>query len=586
MTNLTIQAASHRVRRDSPPTLWFVLPLLALTGIGLFGIWREQSAAAAELQRRLAWQAENAATTAEPILKKEIAAWAWAETWIAGDGRPHGGAWFSHAPLPHAESDATRAFAAGLFDEVVDSHPGALSQSGLPLGPMAAFRRLLLAPDDGVALVAARQVRDLAFAYPSVISPDLLEGAEKELTKRGLIDPHQMPWRDRWEKLERVATAFQHLLESPTPPGLNVRDLGGELWRVEVKPDRGGHLVRLVPLAGAVHSIGRQWQEIPLGNGTFLSLVSPSGHELLSGPAETDGWPRATATLDGGSLLAMALGDPQLAAKNTHLRVALLGGVSLAAAGLLGFAWRRQQVAIRMQRELARQKDDFLATVSHELRTPVASIQLLAGNLAAGITSEPEAAAAYHRRLLQEASGLAATTEHLLDFSLMERGQKTWRFEPLDTTRLSEEIQAVLEPLATGRQIALRVDSSPIHPPPVADVEGIRRIILNLADNAIKYSMPESRVKIHIGPAQAGHWSIRVSDDGPGIPPHEQSRIFDRFFRGGEVLSRINRGTGIGLSVARHIAEGHGGILELSASSTAGSIFTCTLPLHPESLIS
>jgi signal transduction histidine kinase len=396
------------------------------------------------------------------------------------------------------------------------------------------------------------------------------------------VDPRAEPWWGRWDNLERAARAFEVLLESPLPPaGVAIHDLAGEPWRVEVRPDRAGKLVRMVPLAGPVESIRNGWLTMPVGNGTSLALACVSGPDLLPRPGGAAEWPQAAAELDGGTLMAVALGDPQAAARSTFRRVAILGGVSLTAAVLLAFAWSRQRSATRMQLELARQKDDFLATVSHELRTPVASMQLLAENLAAGAVAGADGAAVYRQRLVREAKGLASTVEHLLDFALLEQGQKAWRLAPVDTTLLAEEIRAVLDPLAAGKRIGLRLELSPIDPPPVADAEGVRRIVVNLADNAIKYSPAGSRVDIRIGPASPGCWLLRVSDEGPGIPAHEQPRVFERFFRGGGVLDRTTRGTGIGLPVARRIAEGHGGALELTASSASGTVFTCTLPLNP-----
>lgn len=237
---------------------------------------------------------------------------------------------------------------------------------------------------------------------------------------------------------------------------------------------------------------------------------------------------------------------------------------------------------MNMQHELVRQKDDFLSTVSHELRTPAASMRLLAENLVSGDVTSPEAAKTYYRQLLREARRLSSTTEHLLDFSLMERGHMAFHFETIDPVELADEIRAVLVPQAGANHIGLVVLAAPIDPPPIGDVEGIRRIILNLADNAIKFSAPQGQMQIQIEPAAPGHWSIVVRDQGPGIAEEEQKRIFERFFRGGSILDRKTRGTGIGLAVARHIAEGHGGTLVLSSSSASGSVFACTLPIRPK----
>lgn len=567
------------------PRVWplatFVLPFLALLGIGAFGLWREKAIGTADQQRQLMWQAESAAKVANRILAQDRTMWAWAEATVSADGRAGGRAWFSQMPMPQEESEASLAFAAGRFEEVVERYPGVLSPGGLPLGPVAAFRLLLAAPDDGVALEAAREVRKLAFAFPSLLSPELMEGADAELKKRGLLDSRAEPWRERWNEVERAARAFEALLQSPlTAVGTSVKLLEGETWRVEIGKDGSGHLVHLMPLAETIRSIQAEWYKLPMRNGTFLALTT-NDRDLLSRPEGTADWPQVAMELEGGGLRVLAIGDPGAAAKTIRLRVAALGGLGLLAGVMVSMAWWRQQRAVQLQHELARQKDDFLSTVSHELRTPVASMQLLAENLASGTIRDPEATAIYHQRLLREARGLAATTEHLLDFSLMERGQKAYRFGPVDPARLAEDVRAVLLPLAALKGIELTVQVLSIGQFPRADTEGVRRIALNLGDNAIKYSPPSGRVEIRIGPADPEHWSIRVRDHGPGIPVVDQARIFDRFFRGGAVLARQTRRTGIGLAVARHIAEGHGGTVELTESSGAGSVFTCTLPLEP-----
>jgi signal transduction histidine kinase len=277
----------------------------------------------------------------------------------------------------------------------------------------------------------------------------------------------------------------------------------------------------------------------------------------------------------------VALCDPAVVARTTQARVVLLGGVGLLAGAAMTGAWWRQQRAMRLQADLARQKDDFLSTVSHELRTPVAAMQLLSENLAGGTVTEPEATARYHRQLVLESRRLAATTAHLLDFALMERGHRSYQFAPLELPKLADEVRSVLAPLASARGIGLEMEVEPINTPPLGDAEGIRRLILNLGDNAIKFSPSGTEVNIRLGPAAAGTWMIRVTDQGPGIPPAEQSRIFERFFRGGQVLDRSTRGTGIGLAVARHVAEGHGGSVTLTESSATGSTFTCVLPNQP-----
>ncbi|MCU0749462.1 MAG: hypothetical protein MUF13_07955, partial [Akkermansiaceae bacterium] len=433
---------------NTDPRVWplaaFVLPLLVLLGIGAFGLWRERALGTGEQARSLAWYADSAASSAGRILEKEMADWAWTEVRVEADGRVKGRAWFRQSPLPQEETAASLAFTEGRFQDVMDQDPGAVSPGGIPLGPKAAFRLLQQAPDDGVALQAAKKVRELAFAFPSVISPELLEATDGEMERRSLKETRAGEWRERWEKLEQVARTLEKLLDGPLPvAGFVVRDLLDETWLVAVRKERESHLIRIVPLNGVIRTIRQEWENLPQEKGMFLALKA-SDRDLLAGPEGSATWPKASAELVVGNLRVVALGDPSTAERATRLRIALLGSVGLLAGVMVSMGWWRQQSAVRLQQELARQKDDFLSTVSHELRTPVASMQLLAENLASGAASAPETIAAYHRRLLIESRRLASTTEHLLDFSLMESGQKAYRFARLDPKALGDEILAVL----------------------------------------------------------------------------------------------------------------------------------------------
>jgi hypothetical protein len=222
------RVASNRPLREA---LGFALPLLALLAIGALGLWRERMAGLAEQDRQLTWLANTAAEQAAALLAKEQTAWAWAETRVARDGTATGPAWFPEAPLPQAESEANKLLAAGRCDEVIARFPGSLSPAGLPLGPVAAYRKLNAAPDTGVALDAARQLQELAFAYPSLITPLLLAAAEADLQRLGVTDSAATPWRERWTTLEHLAGALNRLLDQPLPPaGTQVRLDEGVEW--------------------------------------------------------------------------------------------------------------------------------------------------------------------------------------------------------------------------------------------------------------------------------------------------------------------------------------------------------------------
>ncbi|HEY2344144.1 MAG TPA: ATP-binding protein, partial [Chthoniobacteraceae bacterium] len=125
------------------------------------------------------------------------------------------------------------------------------------------------------------------------------------------------------------------------------------------------------------------------------------------------------------------------------------------------------------------------------------------------------------------------------------------------------------------------VRTEPIEPPPHCDGLAIQRALINLLDNASKFSPPDSAIQVRAEAANAAHWILAVADRGPGIAPEERDRIFERFYRIGSELRREAPGAGIGLSVVRHIVEGHGGEAFVEPAPDGGSIFILRLPLQP-----
>jgi len=377
------------------------------------------------------------------------------------------------------------------------------------------------------------------------------------------------------------------MLERPLPPdSTGVEVVDGVAWWVEISTGTRSRNVFVFPLDGWTDAVRSSMRKLPVEDGTRLTLTDGDFKplpRLPPLPAGSGDWPRESADIAGGALRVLALRDPSALLRTTRLRVLLLGGVGLLACGMIAVGWWRMRRALALQRNLVRQKDDFLSTVSHELRTPVSSLRLLSENLLSGKVPDGERTAQYHERILKEARGLSATVENLLDFASMQRGDKTCRFEPLNLRALADDVMTVLRPLAESRKIKLHMDAVPVDPPPRGDPEGLARVVLILADNAIKFSPVGSAVDIAIGPGPERRetWSIRVEDRGPGIPPEDRGRIFERFFRGGNVLDRKTRGTGIGLSIARHVVESHGGRIDLTSSSPDGSVFTCVLPRDP-----
>jgi signal transduction histidine kinase len=268
-----------------------------------------------------------------------------------------------------------------------------------------------------------------------------------------------------------------------------------------------------------------------------------------------------------------------------------------AVAALIGLlaAWR----AFRQQRELSEMKSNFVSSVSHELRAPIASVRLMAENLESDKIQEPRKQKEYFGFIVQECRRLSALIENVLDFSRIEQGRKQYEFEPTDLFALVNQTVALMQPNAAEKQVQLllKLDASQLSTlnsqPIEMDGRAIQQALVNLIDNAIKHSPKGERVTVEIkssagvSPAAEKKTTagtavlLSVSDHGPGIPPEEHGRIFERFYRRGSELRRETQGVGIGLSIVKHIVEAHGGRVLVESAPGQGSRFVIELPMNP-----
>lgn len=274
---------------------------------------------------------------------------------------------------------------------------------------------------------------------------------------------------------------------------------------------------------------------------------------------------------------AMASQARGMGAANLHNRLAVvnkrdeLGQLALSFNQLL----ERLETSFEQQRQ-------FMADASHELRTPVA---ILRGETEVTL-SQPQRSPGEYRETLailrDESQRLAHIIEDLFTLARADAGQYPLTIRDSFLDELASEALVRARSLALAKNITL---TSAIEPDlPIRADEGLLgRMLLNLLDNAIKYSPSGSTVNLACS-RQGDHYLISVSDNGSGIPPDLQPRIFQRFFRADKARSRSEGhtgGAGLGLSIARWIAEAHHGRLELARSDASGSTFTATLPAIP-----
>lgn len=232
----------------------------------------------------------------------------------------------------------------------------------------------------------------------------------------------------------------------------------------------------------------------------------------------------------------------------------------------------RDQTAAR---RLEQTRRDFVANVSHELKTPVGAIALLAETVAE-CANEPEAVAHFTGQMRQEAERLTTLVQEIIDLSRLQEPDALVRAElvavddvvaeALDRVRVTATANGIA--MVRGGQQGLRV---------YGDQALLTTALRNLLDNAIRYSPSGARVSVGVQ-ARDGMVRIAVVDQGMGIAPESQPRVFERFFRLDEARSRDTGGTGLGLSIVKHIAADHGGEVTLWSQEGRGSTFTLVIP--------
>jgi two-component system phosphate regulon sensor histidine kinase PhoR len=221
---------------------------------------------------------------------------------------------------------------------------------------------------------------------------------------------------------------------------------------------------------------------------------------------------------------------------------------------------------------------DFVANVSHELRTPVTAISLIVETLNNGALEDPQAAKEFVRRIGLEVSNLGQMVEELLALSKMESDtSRVLNLEPVSMTSIVDALSR-LKPLLDAHQQELVVDV----PDGIADIQGDSRLVeqlfRNLVHNASKYSPDGTTITLSARNSNDGHVVVKVIDEGVGIAPEDQPRIFERFWKADRSRQSDGQGNGLGLAIVRHAVEAHGGTISVKSRPQHGATFIVSLP--------
>jgi signal transduction histidine kinase len=320
-----------------------------------------------------------------------------------------------------------------------------------------------------------------------------------------------------------------------------------------------------------------------------IALLNDKARPVATQPPSEKGrdWKRPFVASEIGEALphweaALYLMRPQQLQENAQgVRRTLLLLIAAALAAIAFGGWAVFADA-RRQLALAQKKTDFVSNVSHELKTPLTSIRMFAEMMQSGSATE-EKRPQYLRIIVAEAERLTRLINNVLDFARLERKQKHYDFRPLD-------LHAVLARTWEGHELHLREQGFTTRwhaaPPPYlvrGDEDALAQIFVNLLSNAEKYSTEEKEVEIH---SYLTEDSVHVSvlDRGSGVPPGEETKIFEAFYRAHDSLASGIQGSGLGLTLAQRLAKEHGGEITYQAREGGGSNVTLRLPLTTEKL--
>jgi signal transduction histidine kinase len=288
---------------------------------------------------------------------------------------------------------------------------------------------------------------------------------------------------------------------------------------------------------------------------------------LMSGGANQGAW-LLRARYRSGSLEAIV-------ARSRRWNLAIGAGVL----GLLGAAFALVLAASQRQRRLARQQMEFVASVSHELRTPLAVICSAGENLADGVVADSAQVKTYGSLIETEGRRLGDMVERVLRFAGINSGHQTQVRGAVDLARVIADAVDGVAGEARQRGVIVTVHPSAALPETLGDADALRSAVQNVVGNAVKYSPAGGRVEITTAVAGTDRLEVRVQDHGIGIDAADLPQIFKPFFRGRRAIEAEVRGTGIGLSVVRHVIQSHGGDITVDSRGGDGTTVTMVLPI-------
>jgi signal transduction histidine kinase len=355
------------------------------------------------------------------------------------------------------------------------------------------------------------------------------------------------------------------------------------------RPPQAGHLVfgaqlaqpelvrTLTPLLAADSSAGVNY---------CLAILDDHGKPVaLSRPDFQADWKHPLVATEIGEGLphweaALYLLDPQEIGRSASTLRLTLGSIVLAlVAAILMGGWM-MAIDARRQMVLAHQKTDFVSNVSHELKTPLTSIRMFADMLAEGRVEDLDRRHQYLRIIAAESARLTRLINNVLNFARLERGGVSVERQTCDLAEIAKEVMDTSRPHLEDAKVRLNVEADVPAMPLMGDRDALGQIVLNLLSNAEKYGGGEVLVRLRREERGTRAFGcVDVLDRGAGVAANQRRAIFEPFHRVNESLSSGVSGSGLGLTLARRMAQAHGGDVTYSPREGGGSCFTLRLPL-------
>jgi len=311
----------------------------------------------------------------------------------------------------------------------------------------------------------------------------------------------------------------------------------------------------------------------------FLHQVETEGIRFIAFPPDEPGDAEAIAAgpwLPGWQLSFVAM-DTEVRNAALARRRAITVSAGLAGLAVIVFIGIAAGQSILRHLRLAALKTDLVAAASHELRTPVTTIGVLVDGLRADPQLEPRKTREYLDMMANETSRLRRLIDSFLTFAQLDRGRQQFTLEPVEPSWLVEKaVDAIRDRLPADCRLDL--DIAPELPMVIADADAINTALVNLLENALKYTTGEKRISVRASRDGGEFVRFDVTDNGIGIPAGEQRRIFRRFYRVDQRLSRETAGVGLGLSIVELVMRAHRGSVAVLSAPGAGSTFTLRVP--------